>query len=128
MTDEAFAAFVAGLKADPEVVRQRLADASPKLIDGLHGAIGLAGEAGELLDIYKRWLIYGQKPDRDHVLEECGDSLHYLTYTLMSEDFTHADARAANVEKLRKRYPEGFTEEAAIERADKDPDTDDKRA
>lgn len=126
MSDKAFEDFVAGLKADPEAIRKRLLDASPEFLDGLHGAIGLAGEAGELLDAYKRALVYGAPLDKDNVLEECGDALHYCVYVLGSIDKDLDEAKRANIRKLKKRYPDGFSGEAALERADKAGNTEGK--
>lgn len=85
-----------------------------------HAAMGSAGEAGELIDAVKRTLFYGKDLDLSNVLEECGDLLFYIQAMLTECGFTLDEAMEHNIEKLRKRYPEGFSERAAIERADKE--------
>lgn len=83
----------------------------------LHGAIGIAGESGELLDQIKRHLFYGLPLDRTNVLEECGDLLWYLNLALCSLGFSFEDAMRANIAKLERRYPGGeFTQERAEKR------------
>jgi NTP pyrophosphatase (non-canonical NTP hydrolase) len=86
----------------------------------LHMAVGVSGEAGELLDAIKKHAIYQKPLDFDNVREEAGDILFYLTGLLNELGLTLNECIEANVEKLSKRYPEKrYTNEAAIARADK---------
>jgi len=85
----------------------------------LHAAVGIAGEAGEVLDAVKKTWIYGKPLDRDNLLEESGDLLFYISALLTENGFTLEDAMHHNITKLAKRYPEGYTDSASIERADK---------
>lgn len=85
----------------------------------MHAAAGAAGEGGEILDIAKKHWVYGKPLDRAHMLEEIGDCLHYLNQLCILLGIRIEDAMAHNVAKLNKRYPSGYTDEAAIERADK---------
>jgi len=86
----------------------------------LHMAVGVSGEAGELLDAVKKHAIYQKQLDFDNVREEAGDILFYLTGLLNELGLTLNECIEANVEKLSKRYPEKrYTNEAAIARADK---------
>lgn len=86
----------------------------------LHGPVGVAKEAGELLDNVYRYWNYGKNVDKENILEECGDILYYLQLTLNQLDLNILDAMKNNMKKLQSRYPEGkFTEKAALERADK---------
>lgn len=110
-----------------DFVRGRLAPPTPESIqrltechDLLHGGIGLATESGELLDVIKRHVYYGTPLDRWNLMEECGDVLFYLTAILNYLDVPLGDCLRDNQAKLRKRYPDGFSEQAAVERADKD--------
>jgi len=43
----------------------------------LHGAIGISGEAGELLDAVKKHVFYGKPLDVNNVKEEISDVLWY---------------------------------------------------
>lgn len=110
-----------------DFVRSRLAPATHGSLtrlqachDLLHGGIGLATESGELLDSIKRHVFYGTVLDRENLLEECGDILFYLTAVLNYIDVPLGECLLANMAKLRKRYPDGFSERRAVERADKD--------
>jgi NTP pyrophosphatase (non-canonical NTP hydrolase) len=86
----------------------------------LHMAVGVSGEAGELLDAIKKHAVYQKQLDFDNVREEAGDILFYLTGLLNELGLTLNECIEANVEKLSKRYPEKrYTNEAAIARADK---------
>jgi len=85
----------------------------------LHAAVGIAGEAGEILDGVKKSWIYGKPEDAANILEECGDALFYIVALLQQYGFTLADAQAANVAKLQKRYPDGYSDADAITRKDK---------
>ena len=86
----------------------------------LHMAVGVSGEAGELLDAIKKHAVYQKQLDFDNVREEVGDILFYLTGLLNELGLTINECMEANVEKLSKRYPEKmYTNAAAIARADK---------
>ena len=85
----------------------------------LHGAIGLAGESGEILDCIKKSLFYGIPLDRENLREEIGDSAWYLALLCNSEGWSLSEILEENVEKLTKRYPEKFTRECAELRFDK---------
>jgi NTP pyrophosphatase (non-canonical NTP hydrolase) len=85
----------------------------------LHAAVGLAGESAEVLDHMKKMWVYDKHIDREKVLEEMGDVLHYFTMLCIKMDVSFADVIAGNITKLQKRYPDGFSKTAAIARADK---------
>lgn len=90
----------------------------------MHASAGLAGESGEVLDLIKKVWVYERPLDKEKIVEEMGDVLHYF-FQLMIKleevnlDVSLTDIMSANMIKLRKRYPDGFTKEAAIARADK---------
>lgn len=91
----------------------------PSLMRILHGAIGISGEAGELMDSLKKVLMYGKPLDKEHLKEECGDLLWYMSILLHEIGSDFEQVMQKNIDKLSKRYPEGFTEKDAIERKDK---------
>lgn len=87
-----------------------------------HHVIGLCTEAAELLDHVKRGIFYGKEADELRVLEEVSDICWYL-YLLLDainestgKNYTMADIRDMNIEKLKKRYPEKFDGFAAVNR------------
>lgn len=104
-----FAAHVARLFIKPSDHTGRL----------VHAAVGVSGEAGELLDAVKKHWIYGKPLDVANLIEEVGDALFYLQALATEAGFTLDDAMRQNVIKLSKRYPQGYTDQAAQDRADK---------
>ncbi len=79
----------------------------------LHGAIGLCTEAGELQDAIKKNLIYGIMIDRVNIIEEIGDLMWYCALVLDSQGSTFEDAMERNIAKLKVRFPDKFSFEAA---------------
>ena len=43
-----------------------------------NAVMGMAGEAGEALDIVKKWMYQGHKLDLEHLWKEAGDVLWYI--------------------------------------------------
>ena len=77
------------------------------------GGLGVAGEAGEVADLIKKILHHDTSLDKDKLIKEMGDVRWYLEYLCATLDVTMEEVEARNIEKLRKRYPDGFTTEAA---------------
>ena len=86
----------------------------------LHMAVGIAGEAGELLDAIKKCAIYGKELDVANVIEELGDLEFYLEGLRQGILADRDDVLRKNYEKLSVRYGGGrYSDRDAIERADK---------
>ena len=84
----------------------------------INGVMGLCGESGEAIDIVKKWLAQGHALDREKLAGELGDICWYLAETATALDLSLEDIMAANIDKLRKRYPEGFEAERSIQRSE----------
>jgi len=86
----------------------------------MHMAIGISGEAGELLDAIKKRVIYRKPLDRANVVEELGDLEFFIEGLRQGLDITREECLEANIAKLGKRY-EGlkYSDAAAQNRADK---------
>jgi NTP pyrophosphatase (non-canonical NTP hydrolase) len=86
----------------------------------IHLAMGVSGEAGELLDAIKKATIYRKAFDYGNVVEELGDIEFYLEGLRQALGLTREEILFQNISKLSKRY-DGltYTNEAAINRADK---------
>lgn len=87
----------------------------------LHAAVGMSGETGEVLDITKKiWAnnhpLSPQK--RAKIVEELGDSLFYHQAMCNLLGITFADVLNGNMAKLNARYPDGYSDQASIARAD----------
>lgn len=83
----------------------------------LIGALGIAGEAGEVADLVKKWVGHGHDRDVDVLVKELGDVLWYVAELASLHGVSLSAVAQRNIEKLRKRYPEGFTQEASRARS-----------
>ena len=84
-------------------------------------ALGLAGEAGEVADVVKKVVHHRHPLDgaaREKLIKELGDVLWYVAHAASVLGVTLDDVAAANVEKLRRRYPDGFSSERSINRGE----------
>lgn len=91
-----------------------------KGIDIIHGIIGKATEAGELLEALFESTIGHQALDKYNIREEVGDGFWYDAILLSAIDSNFGEAQAINISKLRSRYPNKFTEYDAVNRNLKD--------
>jgi len=82
--------------------------------------LGIAGEAGEVADYLKKVLHHGHELDRERLKKELGDVLWYAAAIADRADLTLEEVAQANIDKLMERYPEGFTSERSINRAQDD--------
>lgn len=73
-------------------------------------ALGLCEEAGEVAGVVKKHVFHGHELNRDKLVEELGDTLWYLDQLACSFGITLEEVAGANIEKLRKRYPSGFSQ------------------
>ena len=92
-------------------------DTRKRLINGL---MGLNGEAGEAIDLFKKYLFQGHEFDREHLAKELGDVAWYLAISTDALGYTLEEILQMNVEKLRARYPDGFDEKRSIHRREGD--------
>jgi NTP pyrophosphatase (non-canonical NTP hydrolase) len=84
--------------------------------DLLHGAAGLCTEAGELMDVFKKYEFYDKPIDWTNVVEEAGDALWYIAQIARAAGVTMDEIAQRNIDKLRVRYPEKFDRELAVSR------------
>jgi NTP pyrophosphatase (non-canonical NTP hydrolase) len=81
----------------------------------LHGAIGMFGEAGELIEAVGKSMVTG-KLDLVNVAEETGDSDWYKAIIHDETGIGEETCRAKVVAKLKLRYGDKFSSEAATNR------------
>ncbi|WAX22366.1 MazG-like nucleotide pyrophosphohydrolase [Pseudomonas phage MiCath] len=120
-----FDAMVAALVKPGQDILDSL---TPQKCNALHMAVGQSGEAGELLDAIKNWVIYGKELNRENVVEEMGDIEFYLNGLRAELGITREECLQANVTKLltgsankKARYAEGtYSDAQAQDRADKE--------
>ena len=82
----------------------------------VNGVMGLCGESGETIDLVKKHLFHGHELNRDKLIEELGDVAWYLAESCTALNVKLEDVLTKNIEKLKKRYPEGFDSFRSIHR------------
>jgi NTP pyrophosphatase (non-canonical NTP hydrolase) len=82
------------------------------------GAMGISGEAGEVTDYIKKVLYHSHELSKEELAKELGDVLWYLTYLTELIGYSLSDIAELNLNKLKKRYPEGWNTERSINRED----------
>ena len=86
----------------------------------LNGILGLTGESGECSDMIKKHLYQGHSIDREHLVKELGDIAWYLAVSAKALGYDLESVLQMNVDKLKKRYPEGFSVEQSLHRKEDD--------
>jgi len=95
-------------------------DLNPTNADLLHMAVGVSGEAGELLDAVKKSAIYGKPLDHKNMVEELGDLEFYMSRIRQIIGVSRDEVLEKNYEKLSKRYSDGsYSNNQAQKRMDK---------
>lgn len=84
-----------------------------------HAVFGLTSEAGEVAGIFQKW-YQGHELDEEHLMKEIGDCLWMITELCSAYGFSLEDVMQLNIDKLRARYPDGFSEEKSLHRAEGD--------
>ena len=82
----------------------------------LNGVMGLAGESGECVDMMKKHLFQGHELDKEHMAKELGDVAWYIALSAYAMGYDLETILQMNVDKLRKRYPNGFEAERSLHR------------
>ena len=105
------------LRTDTPITDEVLARfQKPETIRLLHATLGMVTESGELADMLKKHLFYGKPLDMVNAKEEVGDAMWYVGLALDVFRMTIQEIMTMNIGKLRIRFPEKFTELAAIGR------------
>lgn len=92
-------------------------DYDETLIDGV---MGLCGEAGECIDIVKKYRCQGHHLDEEHLAKELGDVAWYLAVCAHALGYDLEDIFRMNVQKLNERYPNGFEVTKSLNRKEGD--------
>lgn len=84
-----------------------------------HAVFGLNSEAGEVAGILQK-RYQGHKVDREHLLKELGDCCWMIAEACTALNATLEEVMQGNIDKLRARYPEGFSAERSLHRQEGD--------
>lgn len=91
--------YRAAMRTAPELDRQQML---------IEAALGLTGEAGEVADLVKKANYQGHILDKDAIMKELGDVAWYIALACQGLGVTMQEVFQMNVDKLKKRYPDGF--------------------
>lgn len=102
-------------ECDQNAAAMRYRRHQPTSIRLNHAVLGLIGEVGELAGAIERWLHYGKELDRTNLAEELGDCLWYIALACNAAGISLEAVMTANIDKLKARYPDKYTDQAAGE-------------
>lgn len=84
-----------------------------------HAILGISGEAGELADLLLKHVYYGKEKTRQQFLsdflDELGDIMWFVAQACTILGLRLDDVMAANIGKLRQRYPDKYTDALCAE-------------
>ena len=82
----------------------------------LNGALGLSGETGEVAGHIKKFRFQGHDLDREYLAKELGDICWYIAILAKGIEYDLATIMEMNIDKLKKRYPNGFEASRSLNR------------
>ena len=82
----------------------------------IEGTMGLCGEAGEAIEIVKKHIAQGHDLDKTHLAIELGDVAWYLAEAADAIGYDLETILEMNLEKIGRRYPNGFDPEKSRNR------------
>lgn len=97
-------------------VMRTVAVLDPPVMNQYHMVMGISTEAGELLDVFKKYMAYSKDIDWVNVKEEVGDLMFYIVAFCTLNGFNLEKILEQNLSKLQVRYPDKFSEELAQKR------------
>jgi len=119
MTPNEYQVLAMKTEADQQTVLERFHSWSPNdqllFIELNNGITGLSDEVGELNAALKKWIEYGKPLDKVNIKEEVGDALWRLSQICNALEITLEDCMSGNLQKLKSRYPNLYSDERAAE-------------
>ncbi len=91
-------------------------DLSPET-QAIHALHGMVGEIGEIHSIYQK-TFQGHEFNEEELRKELGDLMWFIAEYCTAMGWDMEDVAEQNISKLKKRYPEGFSEEASVNRTE----------
>lgn len=84
-----------------------------------HALWGLSSEVGEICGIHQK-THQGHPLDAAGLRKECGDAMWFIAELCDVYGWDMGMVAEQNIAKLRKRYPEGYSAEKSLHRAEGD--------
>ena len=85
----------------------------------MHALHGMAGEVGEIHSIYQKY-YQGHSMESEHLMKECGDLLWFIAEYCTAKGWHLEEVMQMNIDKLKARYPEGFSADKSLHRKEGD--------
>lgn len=85
----------------------------------MHSLHGMVGEVGEIHSLFQK-VYQGHEIDEEHLMKEVGDLLWFIAEFCTSLEWELEDIMKMNIEKLKARFPEGFTVDGSLHRQEGD--------
>lgn len=82
----------------------------------LEGVMGMVGEAGECDELLKKHLFQGHDLNREHMAKEIGDVAWYVALAADALGYSLDEIMQMNLDKISDRYPEGYDDQRSIYR------------
>lgn len=79
-----------------------------------HMMMGITTEAGEIVDLHKKFFAYGKPFDINKMVLEIGDLFWYLANLAKLYNIPLDDVAKSNIQKLSARFPDAFKSDLAI--------------
>ena len=86
--------------------------------DQMTWSLGLTGEAGEFADMMKKHHGHNHDLDKEKAAKELGDVMWYVAVLANSLGYKLSEIADMNIQKLIKRYPNGFSVDESKNRKD----------
>ena len=84
-----------------------------------HAVFGLTSEAGEVAGIIQKE-YQGHEFNKEHMKKELGDCLWMIAEACTALELDLEDVMQTNIDKLKVRFPEGFSTEKSLNRKEGD--------
>ena len=108
--------MVQSLKSEDYAGIAKRMTATHDIIDLQHASTGITTEGGEVADQLKRYIYYGTELDNTNLKEELGDLMWYIMLGVTAIGMDLESVLRTNISKLRARYGEKFSKDAAVNR------------
>lgn len=86
----------------------------------MNAALGICGEGGEVADMVKKATFQGHDLDKEHLAKELGDVAWYIAVGAQAIGYDLETILQMNVDKLKARYPDGFSADKSLHRKEND--------
>lgn len=97
----------------------RTANTSDKRNMLYHGVFGLTSEGGEVAGLLQK-VYQGHEFNSEHMKKELGDCMWMIAEICTALDVSLDDVMQLNIDKLKARYPTGFSTDRSLYRAEGD--------